>query len=201
MDGHMIAELIGYVGSALVLISFLMASVIKLRIINTIGSLISVIYSLIISAYPTALMNAALVCINIYYLMQYMRADKTYRVVETNANDGLFSYFIQMHGDDMAMFFPDYANDITQCDCLVTVFLKDEVVGVFAGKRDDKTMDMLVDYTTAAYRDTSVGKQLYAYLKDKGYHELVYQGNNQKHVDYLKGMGFTHSDDGYIKVL
>ena len=201
MDGHMIAEIIGYIGSALVLISFLMASVIKLRIINTMGSLISVIYSLIISAYPTALMNAALVCINIYYLIQYMRSDKTYRVVETSKEDAIFNNFIENHGNDIVQFFPEYTKNIQQADCLTTILLKDEIVGVFAGKKDDTTMDILVDYTTPAYRDTSVGKQLYAYLKDKGYHELVYQGSIAKHVNYLKSMGFTHCDDGYIKVL
>ena len=201
MDGHMIAELIGYIGSALVLISFLMASVIKLRIINTIGSLISVIYSLIISAYPTALMNAALVCINIYYLIQYMRLDRNYTVVKTTINESSITYFLGQINSDLLTYFPSFDQDLKQADCMLSVFLKNEIVGFFAGKTDGKTMDILVDYTTPAYRDTSVGRQLYLYLKAQGYHELVYQGNNAKHIHYLLGMGFTHCDDGYVKVL
>ena len=112
MDGHMIAELIGYIGSALVLISFLMASVIKLRIINTIGSLISVIYSLIISAYPTALMNAALVCINIYYLIQYMRLDRNYTVVKTTINESSITYFLGQINSDLLTYFPSFDQDV-----------------------------------------------------------------------------------------
>lgn len=201
MDGHMMAELIGYIGSALVLISFLMASVIKLRIINTIGSLISVIYSLIISAYPTALMNAVLVCINIYYLIQYMRLNRAYAVVKSTMDESLIHYFLEQTSSDLSTYFPHYQSDLQQADCILSVFLKTELVGFFAGKIDGKTIDILVDYTTPTYRDTSVGRQLYVYLKQQGYHELVYQGNNAKHIHYLNGMGFTHCDDGYVKVL
>ena len=64
MTKEMIIEAVGYLGSFLVLVSFLMTSVVKLRIVNTIGSLIFMIYALIIKSYPTAVMNACLVLIN-----------------------------------------------------------------------------------------------------------------------------------------
>ena len=54
-------EIVGYAGSALVLVSFLMTSVFKLRVVNTVGSIIFAIYALIIRSYPTAVMNIALV--------------------------------------------------------------------------------------------------------------------------------------------
>ena len=64
MDTATWIEIIGYAGSALVLVSFLMSSVVKLRIVNTIGSLIFAVYALIIKSYPTAILNICLVCIN-----------------------------------------------------------------------------------------------------------------------------------------
>ena len=63
-------EAIGYLGSSLVLVSFLMASVAKLRIVNSVGSVIFTIYAFIIHSYPTAIMNICLVLINIYYLVK-----------------------------------------------------------------------------------------------------------------------------------
>ena len=51
MTKEMIIEAVGYLGSFLVLVSFLMTSVVKLRIVNTIGSLIFMIYALIIKSY------------------------------------------------------------------------------------------------------------------------------------------------------
>ena len=70
MNTKMMIELFGYLGSALVVVSMLMTSVMKLRIINTVGSVIFMIYALIIRSYPTALMNLFLVGINIYHMLK-----------------------------------------------------------------------------------------------------------------------------------
>ena len=40
----------------------------RLRAINALGATLFVIYSLIITAYPVALLNAFLVCVNLYQL-------------------------------------------------------------------------------------------------------------------------------------
>ena len=45
-----IVELVGYIGSLLVVVSMLMTSVIKLRFINLTGSFIFTIYALIIKS-------------------------------------------------------------------------------------------------------------------------------------------------------
>ena len=70
MKDQVIFEVIGYVGSAFVLASFLMASVVRLRVINSVGCIVSVIYGLLIHAYPTVIMNAALLLINIFFLLR-----------------------------------------------------------------------------------------------------------------------------------
>lgn len=66
-------ELFGYLGSFLVVASMLMNSIVKLRIINTFGCIICVIYALIIKSYPVVIMNAALALINIVKLIAYWR--------------------------------------------------------------------------------------------------------------------------------
>lgn len=71
-------ELIGYLGSVLVVVSMLMSSVVKLRVINTIGSGIFAGYALLIHSYPTALMNACLVGINLYNLVRLRQGDRSY---------------------------------------------------------------------------------------------------------------------------
>ncbi len=64
-NAKFLIEAFGYLGSFLVLVSMLMTSVMKLRIINTIGSTIFTIYALIIHSYPTAFMNFCLILINL----------------------------------------------------------------------------------------------------------------------------------------
>ena len=45
-------EIFGYIGTALVIVSMMMTSVIKLRIINMCGGAISLIYALLCNAWP-----------------------------------------------------------------------------------------------------------------------------------------------------
>ena len=68
-------EIFGYIGTALVLLSMMMTSVVKLRLINMAGSLISMIYAILCGAWPVVLLNAGLIVINSTQLVR-MRGKK-----------------------------------------------------------------------------------------------------------------------------
>ncbi len=68
MNLELFWEIFGYIGTACVIISMLMTSVVKLRLINMVGALISLIYALIVGAAPIAVLNAALIIIQIFQL-------------------------------------------------------------------------------------------------------------------------------------
>lgn len=62
-------EWVGYLAMATLLISFLMKDVKKLRIINTFGCAFFVLYGFMLqTAWPIVITNAAIICINLYYL-------------------------------------------------------------------------------------------------------------------------------------
>jgi len=61
-------ELLGYLATFFVAASFLFKSIVHLRVVNAIGAVLFVIYSLIIKSYPVALLNAFLVFVNLYQL-------------------------------------------------------------------------------------------------------------------------------------
>lgn len=64
-------EVIGYLGMALVIISFLFKNIRVLRIINLAGSVCCSIYGFITATYPTAFLNLILVIINLYFPIIY----------------------------------------------------------------------------------------------------------------------------------
>jgi hypothetical protein len=68
MGGGTIVDCLGYVASILVAFSFVMKSMAKLRLVNTMGSICFIIYAVAIHAIPVALINCFAVCVNIYYL-------------------------------------------------------------------------------------------------------------------------------------
>ena len=67
---HILLEIFGYIGTALIILSMTMKSMNKLRILNLSGSIISVIYSFIIVAWPTVILNVCLAAINVYHLIK-----------------------------------------------------------------------------------------------------------------------------------
>lgn len=70
--GITLTELIGYLASLLVLVSFLMRNIKKLRVINTIGCLIFIVYGVMLNyaGIPIIITNVGIVGINIYYLIK-----------------------------------------------------------------------------------------------------------------------------------
>ncbi|MBE6959574.1 MAG: hypothetical protein E7448_02490 [Ruminococcaceae bacterium] len=70
-------ELFGYLGTALVLLSMMMTSVVKLRIINMTGSVISAIYAVLSNTWPVVLLNLGLIIINTVQLLRLKRSSKT----------------------------------------------------------------------------------------------------------------------------
>ena len=102
MNSSMMIEMVGYLGSVLVLVSFLMASVVKLRVINSVGGLIFAVYALLIRSYPTALMNFCLVGINLYYLARLRYPDRHYTLIEERKDSSVLRAFLEHYAEDIA---------------------------------------------------------------------------------------------------
>lgn len=69
-------EIIGYIGTGLVILSMTMSSLTKLRILNIAGAIFSTVYALLITSYPVALLNTVLTVINLYHLIRARREKK-----------------------------------------------------------------------------------------------------------------------------
>ncbi|MCE2742150.1 MAG: uroporphyrinogen decarboxylase [Fluviicola sp.] len=65
-----LTEIIGYIASFLVLTSFLMKDIKKLRIVNIFGCAAFISYGVLSSAIPVIITNGAIVIINLYYLLK-----------------------------------------------------------------------------------------------------------------------------------
>ena len=138
----MIIELIGYFGSLLVVVSMLMTSVIKLRIINTVGSLIFTVYALIIKSYPTALMNFSLVLINVYNLYRLLKVQKDYSVVPVSADEAFYQYFLNRFEKNIRRFFPNFDRN-AQYSRMYMICCKTDAAGILLGNDGSEWFDVL----------------------------------------------------------
>ena len=195
-------EMIGYLGSVLVVVSMLMSSVVKLRVINTIGSGIFAAYALMIHSYPTALMNACLVGINLYNLARLNQKDRAYDLTQAAAGDGLLEYLLNHYREDILTYFPGFTG-AEEADRAYVVFCGGDPAGLLLGTDGAQgTLHVKLDYSTPTYRDCSIGASLYAKLPSKGVHTLVFEGEESKaHAAYLTKMGFARENGAYVKYL
>ncbi|PKD20420.1 hypothetical protein APR41_14175 [Salegentibacter salinarum] len=67
--GISLTEWIGYLASFFVAISFFMKNIIKLRIVNSLGCILFVIYGILIDSWPVGITNGIIVAVNLYYLV------------------------------------------------------------------------------------------------------------------------------------
>ena len=200
MDTAMLIEIFGYIGSVLVVVSMLMSSIVKLRVVNTIGSIVSGTYALIVGALPLVLMNACLIIINVYNLFKLLKTKQVYDLVEGSADDALVSYFLDRYADDIKACFPGFKTENVNGKKAYIVCCDGNPAGVMVGEEKEGMIDILVDYSTPAYRDCSVGTFLYSKLPDKNISKLVYaQNKTEIHVSYMNKMGFVMENGVYVK--
>jgi uncharacterized protein with PQ loop repeat len=71
-----LTEWVGYLASLVLMISFLMKNINTLRIINSIGAVLFVIYGiLLVTSWPIIITNTFILGVNIYYLTKHFRSN------------------------------------------------------------------------------------------------------------------------------
>lgn len=68
METSMMIEWVGYIAMGLLMFSFLRKDLKQLRVWNSFGCGVFVIYGFLIHSYPIMITNVFILCVNIYYL-------------------------------------------------------------------------------------------------------------------------------------
>ena len=95
MDSDLVVELIGYLGSAMIVISLTRTSLLKLRLFGLVGATFFLIYSLIIKAYPIAVVNVLIVGIHVFFLRDLLsKKTEFFTTLEVRADSRILAYFL-----------------------------------------------------------------------------------------------------------
>jgi hypothetical protein len=71
-----IFDISGYIGMGIILYSFTITDMYKLRLMNSIGCVFWIIYGIGIMALPTILVNSSILCIHSYWFYKNKRHEK-----------------------------------------------------------------------------------------------------------------------------
>mgnify|MGYP003290219110 CR=1 FL=1 len=133
MDFKILFEVIGYCGTILVVLSMMMTSVVKLRIINICGSILSMTYAVITNTWPIVLMNAALIIINVIQLIRSFRRSLNFNYRKVLTNDLSFKHFMEIYKFDIDKYFTINSSSVKIgiCNSLAFLFLEEvEVISL-----------------------------------------------------------------------
>ena len=201
-----VLEWIGYSASAIVLISLLMSSIVRLRWINLVGAAIFAFYGFQIHSIPTGFMNVGIVLIDAYFLAKIYLAKERFTFVEVEEDSNYLQAFLTFYKEDIASF-----NDMDQFhksdnDIKLYILRNMEIAGVFmASKVDDNTLEISLDYAIPRYRDFKLGQYLFDtkkdYFVDRGFTRFIAHSDSEAHTKYLNKMGFKEQAGEFIKTL
>ena len=201
--------LVGYVASALVVISLTMTSVVRLRFISLLGAVTFVVYGLLIESAPIVLTNAAIMVINVWFLRKEF-ASGTSAGFDLGAShirpDSPFLRdFVDFHLIDIHRFQPDFvlgAGDDVESWLLIRDGLP---AGLLIGRRHGSTLTIDLDYVLKPYRDSRLGRWLFGrgaeVFRRDGITTVRSHGSTDTHRKYLERMGFQATGDGEIYAL
>lgn len=194
-------ELLGYVASVLVAVSLMMSRIVRLRVINLVGSLAFTVYGVLIGAYPVAAVNGFIVLINLWFLAKMLRTREYFRILEIEPTSEYLRYFLAAHADEIRSISPGFTHEPERRE--LTFFVLRDLVpaGLFIGEvRDDGCLWVRLDFVIPAYRDFKIGRWLYAecadFFRRRGIHEIRSPAGAPVHARYLRRMGFAPLGSG-----
>lgn len=176
-----VLELLGWFGSALLVVGVMQARLIRLRLLNLLASVVLLVYNALIEVWPMTALNAALAVIHGYFLVGLLRVrhdEEAFDVVEVAPTDDYLRHVLRVHGGDILRFQPDFLWDgAVQGHRSYIVMHGDETVGVVLLRDEGHgTAQVVLDYVTPRFRDFSPGEFVWRrsdLLRDSGFRRIV----------------------------
>ncbi len=203
MDIPLWQELIGYLGSALIIASLTQKSIFRLRGIGLAGSFAFFAYSMLIEAYPIAVVNVLAAGIHIYYLYKLSRRkEEVFSVLHVRQESKYLARFLEFYDDDICnRSQPEFC--FAPAEGQFAAFIMRDLVpaGLFIGRlHDDHTVEVLLDFVIPQYRDFKIAAYLYSpdsgVFADESLLRAWTIAAHPTHVTYLERAGFRPDPNG-----
>ncbi len=196
METQLVIEIFGYIASAIVVASFAMTSLKKLRIVNGIGCVLSVVYAVLVSAYPVVLMNSIIAIIDLYQLYKLKCIHVSFEVVPAEPDSAYFQWFVNKYSKDLAF---DENKDYAKADKVFYYVRDNEVAGILAyNVISEHSVDIVMDYVIDKFRDCRIGRYFFgnenSYFGKFGITEFSTKLKTKNHKGYLQQLGFKQKE-------
>lgn len=199
-------DVFGYMASAVIVISLLMKSVLRLRMFGVVGGIMFFVYGLLLNSVPIAGLNLINVCINLYFIRQMLMVKSYFKLLEIDRNSSYLKSFLAFYQNDISKFFTTFEYRPDRADMVYLILRDLQPVGLFVMERDASGRALVkLDYVIPGYRDLKAGQFLYHELEQqlpaRNITTLYSVPGDDSHQKYLKRMGFIpQGGEGRIKL-
>jgi GNAT superfamily N-acetyltransferase len=193
-------EWLGYAASVVIVLSLMMSSIIRLRLVNLAGAALMAAYGFLIGSIPVGALNAAIVAINVFHLARMGLKRDFFQVLAVAPEGEYLNHFIGFYRQEIARLFPDFDPAAEGRAAAFFVLRNTVPAGLFLATREgDDTLRVDVDFVTREYRDFRIGRFIFEEneqaLAATGCSRLVAHARSGAHARYLTKMGFTRAAD------
>lgn len=195
-------EAIGWAASALVVLSLVTTSIVRLRVVGLVAAAAFIAYGVLIEAWPIVITNAVVALIHLWRLRGLLAVSEYFDVLPVLPTSAYLAYFCEFHQDDIRRYVPGYT--YVPDDRQVAVFVLRNLIpaGVFIGVPDGDVMEVSLDYAIPRYRDFKVGRFLYSaasgVFAEAGVRRVAARAETAEHRTYLRRMGFSLEDGRWV---
>ena len=200
-------DAVGYLASVLVVLSLAMTSVVRLRVISLAGSTAFVVYGVQLGSPPIVMTNAAIMCLNVWFLRQELGGKRALGATVVPADDPFLQDFLRFHLGDIHRFQPTFELPGPPATTQVALLLMRDGLpaGALIGRVDGSELRVALDYVTKPYRDSQISTWLYGkgsgVFRKLGVDRIISAPGTEPHSSYLAKSGFTRVGDSYELIL
>lgn len=197
-----IPEILGYIASLLIVVSLIMSSIVRLRIINTIGAIFFVLYGISFSSYPVIITNSLIILINIYYLHKIYNKEEKIFLHQIFSNNLYIKDFINFYEKKIKEYAPSFQYKFSENSFNFFITRNIAFAGIFIGEKiQNNTLLIKLDFVTPEYRDFKIAKYIYNNKKffiKNDIKQLKVIVENNKQLKYFCKMGFVKENENVL---
>lgn len=199
--------MLGWAGSALLIVSLLQTRVLRLRVLNTVAAVALVLFNALIEVWPMVAMNAAIIAINAVQIVRLRTAAHAegYTLLEVDPRDEYLRHVLRVHEADIRRYYPEFVFDpAAQGGTAVLILRSDETAGVVLLNDSDEpgTAQLALDYVTPRYRDFTPAEYVYdrsGWFAERGYERVAAPAGLVTGDPYLPRLGFRREGDRWVR--
>ena len=197
-------DILGWVGSALLIYSLMQARVLRFRLLNLVACIVLVIFNGLLGIWPMVAMNVALCGINLWFIRTLLadrHSETAFTVLEVGPVDEYLRHLLRLHAEDIERFQPGFAwHPSTPGHTAYLVQRGDETVGlVLVRDAGDGVAQVELDYVTPRFRDFSPGEFVFrrsGLFRDRGFRTVVTPAGMV--APYYHRLGMRREGESYI---